>query len=138
MKNNSIVLVCVTPQISCEKLICCGKELADKLNCELCVVTALKKEENPKTISNALKILNNLSNMCGCNIDIIYSNRAAESLGTYINKVNPCHILIGNPVEGGRFFEEFMSNLYNAPVSIVGNNKQILYTLPSANFELIH
>lgn len=138
MENNLIVLVCITPQLSCEKLICCGKELAGKLGCELCVVTALKKEENPKIISNALKILNALSKVTECNIDIIYGNHSAKTLGSYINKVNPCHILIGNPVEGGRFFEEFMSNSYNAPVSIVGDNKQILYTLPTTHFEVIH
>ncbi len=138
MENTSPVLVCVTPQLSCEKLISCGKELANKLKCGLCIVTALKKDETAKNISNALKVLNTLSKICECSIDIIYSNNAAKSLGTYINKAKPCHILIGNPIEGGRFFEEFMSNQYSAPVSIVNSEKEILYTLPASNFEVVH
>lgn len=138
MKNTSPVLVCVTPQLSCEKLISYGKELSSKLKCELCVVASLKKDETAKNISNALKVLNTLSKISESNIDIIYSNNAAKSLGSYINKVNPCHILIGNPIEGGRFFEEFMSNQYSAPVSIVNGEKEILYTLPASNFEVMH
>ncbi len=138
MNNLEPVLVCVTAQLSCEKLINRGKELAEKLGRPLRVVTVLNKEGNAKEKSTALKNLNALSKKSKCNIDIVYSENAAQSLGFHINKINPCHILIGNPIEGGRFFEEFMSNTYTAPVSVVDSEEKIIYTLPSANFEAIH
>lgn len=138
MNNLGPVLVCVTAQLGCDRLINSGKELAKRLARPLRVVTVLSKEGNAKEKSNALKILNILSKKTQSDIDIIYSDNASQSLGIHINKLNPCHILIGNPVEGGRFFEEFMSNTYNAPVSVVDNEEKIMYTLPSANYEAIH
>ncbi len=132
----SPVLVCITAQLGCEKLIKYGEELSYKLNRELYVVTVLKKESSAKIKSHELKILNILSKKCRCGIDIIYSDNIAQSLNSHIIKIDPCHILIGNPVEGGHFFEEFMSNSYNAPVSVVNNAIGIMYTIPSNNFEM--
>ncbi len=137
MKNSEPVLVCVTAQLSCEKLINRGKELASRLNRPLYVVTVLSKDGCAKEKSIAIKNLNTLSKQTQCNIDIIYSENIAQSLGHHINKINPCHILIGNPIEGGRFFEEFMSNIYKAPVSVVNSEEEIMYTIPSPTFEII-
>lgn len=138
MKISEPVLVCVTPQLSCDKLINMAKEFAEKLNRPLYVVTVLKKNGNANKKSNEIKNLNSLSKRTQCNIDIIYSDNVAQSLGYYINKAEPFHIFIGNPVEGGRFFEEFMSNIYRAPVSVVNSDDEIIYTLPSSTFEAIH
>ncbi len=137
MKNLGPVLVCVTAQLNCERLINSGKELSQRINRELYVVTVLNKDDSAKEKSDALKTLNALSKKTDCSIDIIYSDNVAQSLGVHINKVNPCHILIGNPVEGGRFFEEFMSNIYRAPVSVVNGDDEIMYTIPSPAYESI-
>ena len=68
METTSTVLVCITPQLSCEKIITYGKDMAQKLNSELCVVSAIKKDPAAKKVSEALKILNALSKKCSCNI----------------------------------------------------------------------
>jgi len=135
MKNFGPVLVCVTAQMSCERLIESGKDLAERLNRELYVVSVLDKDGDANEKSKALKILNALSKKTDCGIDIIYSDNVALSLGVHINKVNPCHILIGNPMEGGRFFEEFMSNVYKAPISVMNTENEIVYTVPPTVFE---
>lgn len=137
MEFSNPVLVCVTAQLSCARLINSGKELSQRINKPLYVVTVLSKDSDAKEKSRALKTLDALSRKTDYNIDIIYSNNVAHSLGVHINKINPCHILIGNPVEGGRFFEEFMSNVYSAPVSVISGDDKIMYTIPSPAFETI-
>lgn len=137
MNISNPVLVCVTAQLNCERLINSGKELSQHINKPLYVVTVLNKESSAKEKSAALKTLNILSKKTGCSIDIIYSDNVAQSLGIHINKVNPCHILIGNPIEGGHFFEEFMSNVYSAPVSVVSGDDKIMYTIPCEAYEMV-
>ncbi len=129
MAKENPVLVCVTAQLSCEKLIKAGLELSQKLNRELVVVTVQNKNADAARRAQDLKALNQLSKSTGCSIDIIFSEHITQSLASYIHKIDPCHIFIGNPDSSGHFFEEFMSNVYEAPVSVV--NDKVIYTLPA-------
>ena len=68
------IVACVTAQISCEKIISAAMDLSKKLNCKLIVVTVQKAKEDAKIRANSLKILNTLSKITGCNIDIVYGD----------------------------------------------------------------
>ncbi len=136
MPKANPVLVCVTAQLRCEKLIRAAEDLAAKLNRELTVVTIQPKNAEPQQRARDLKCLNTLSKLCDCDIDIIYSDHVTTSLAAYINRCEPCHILIGNPDTKGAFFNEFMSNHYCAPVSVV--DEKIIYTLPAYQFDAAH
>ena len=74
MNSINPILVCVTAQLSCQRLINSGKELSERINKPLYVVTVINKESSAKEKSAALKILNSLSKATGCSIDIIYSD----------------------------------------------------------------
>ncbi len=129
MDENNPVLVCVTAQLRCENLIKVAADLAQKMNRALKVVTIQAKNAQPQQRARDLKCLNTLSRLCNCNIDIIYSDNITIGLASYINRCEPCHILIGNPDKNGKFFTEFTANNFGVPVSVVGD--KILYTLPA-------
>lgn len=135
MSGKNPVVACITAQLSCKNIIEAGRELAEKLNCGLTVVTIQKREEDAERRARDLKILDSLSKLCDCDISIIYSNTPVTSLSSYVNKINPCHILIGNPNSESSFFNNFIAAVNSAPVSVVNN--KILYTIPAKELDVL-
>lgn len=123
------IVACVTAQISCEKIISAALDLSKKLNCNLTVVTVQKAKEDAKIRANSLKILNTLSKITGCNIDIVYGDNPKNALVSYIHKLSPQHIFIGNPDPNTSFYKEFISAL-PWPISVV--NETTVYTIPAS------
>lgn len=134
MSLKAPVVACITAQLSCKNIIEAGKELANKLNCGLTVVTIQRREEDAERRARDLKILDTLSKICDSDISIIYSNNPVVSLSSFVNKCNPCHILIGNPNSESSFFNDFLAAV-SAPVSVVNN--KILYTIPPKEFDVM-
>lgn len=122
------IIACVTAQISCENIISAAKDLSKKLNCNLCVVTVQRAKEDAKVRANSLKILNKLSKITDCSIDIVYGDNPTKALISYIKKLSPQHIFIGNPNPNTSFYKEFISNL-PWPISVV--TETTFYTIPA-------
>ncbi len=123
------IVACVTAQISCEKIIGAALDLSKKLNCKLYVVTVQKAKEDAKIRANSLKILNTLSKITGCSIDIVYGDNPKNALVSYIHKLSPQHIFIGNPNPNTSFYQEFISSL-PWPISVV--TETTVYTIPAS------
>ncbi len=121
------IVACVTAQISCKSIINAATELSKNLNCKLCVVTVQKSKEDAKYRANSLKTLNKLSKITDCNIDIIYSDNPKNALVSYIHKLSPQHIFIGNPNPNTSFYKEFIAAL-PWPISVV--TETTVYTIP--------
>lgn len=122
------IVACVTAQISCKSIINAATDLSQKLNCKLCVVTVQMAKEDAKIRANSLKILNKLSKITGTSIDVVYSDNPKTALISYIHKLMPQHIFIGNPNPNTSFYQEFISAL-PWPISVV--NETTVYTIPS-------
>lgn len=129
------IVACVTAQISCKTIIFSALELAKKLDATLYVVTSQTKKEIAVKRAGSLKILNKLSKITEQSIDIIYSDSPQTALASYINRIEPCHVFIGNPDPNAPFYKEFLANVKNSPISVVGEN--IIYTIPSNNINKI-
>lgn len=123
------IVACVTAQISCEKIIGAALDLSKKLNCKLHIVTVQKAKEDAKIRANSLKILNTLSKITGCSIDIVYGDNPKNALVSYIHKLSPQHIFIGNPNPNTSFYQEFISSL-PWPISVV--TETTVYTIPAS------
>ena len=123
------IIACVTAQISCKNIISAALDLSNKLKCNLLVVTVQKTKEDAKVRANSLKILNTLSKITGCNIDIVYSENPNAALVAYINKLSVQHIFIGNPNPNTNFYKEFISAL-SLPISVV--TETTVYTIPAS------
>lgn len=123
------IVACVTAQINCEKIIGAALDLSRKLNCKLYVVTVQKTKEDAKIRAKSLKILNTLSKITGCSIDIVYGDNPKNALVSYIHKLSPQHIFIGNPNPNTSFYQEFISSL-PWPISVV--TETTVYTIPAS------
>lgn len=123
------IVACVTAQINCEKIIGAALDLSRKLNCKLYVVTVQKAKEDAKIRAKSLKILNTLSKITGCSIDIVYGDNPKNALVSYIHKLSPQHIFIGNPNPNTSFYQEFISSL-PWPISVV--TETTVYTIPAS------
>ena len=126
---HSPILVCITAQLSSVNLIEAAKDLSNKYKRKFCVVTILRKTSDAKTRAKNLKILNKISKQCNCNIDIIYSDTVSLSLANYVNKLNPYHIIVGSPDSTTTLFNDFVSNVYDVPISVC--TEKIIYSLPT-------
>ena len=125
----SPILVCITAQLNSVKLIEAARDLGNKYKREFCVVTILKKTSDAKTRAKDLKILNKISKQCNCDIDIIYSDTVSLSLANYVNKLNPYHIIVGNPDNTTTLFKDFVANVFDVPISVC--TEKIIYSLPT-------
>ena len=131
----SPILACITAQYSSVNIIKSTQDLAKKYKREIVVVTILNKTAQAKNRAKDLKVLNKISKECNCDIDIIYSDNIALSLANYVNKLNPYHIVVGSPDGKSTLFSDFISNIYNVPVSIC--TEKILYSLPTYSKEFV-
>ncbi len=113
------IVACVTAQISCKEIIYAASKLAKLIDANLIVVTSQKDKAEAKCRANDLKVLNKLSHITGCDIDIIYSENPTTALVSYINKLKPYHIFIGSPKVDRTFYNYFVNNSNSVPISIV-------------------
>ena len=132
---NSPILVCITAQLNSVNLINSAKELSKKYKRDFAVVTILKKTADAKSRAKDLKILNKISKECNCDIDIIYSDTVSKSLANYVNKLKPYHIIVGSPDSSTTLFKDFVSNIYDVPISVCTD--KIMYSLPTFSKEIV-
>ena len=112
------VIACVTAQISCKEIINAALKLAKQIGANLIVVTAQKDKEKANKRACDLKVLNKLSSITGCDIDIIYSENPTIALVSYVDKLNPYHIFIGMPTADRAFYNYFANEYNSVPISI--------------------
>ena len=113
------VVACVTAQLSCKEIINSASKLAERIGGKLIVVTSQKDKMEAHRRACDLKVLNELSCTTGYDIDIIYSENPTFALVSYIKKLKPYHIFIGNPKVDKTFYNYFINEYNSVPISIV-------------------
>ena len=98
MAENETVLVCVTDQMSCARLIGRGAELARENGCALRVLHVRTREKtmmgNPD-ISSALNDLYRLSREAEAEMEIISSPEVEDTICQYAQKYRAFHVVLG-------------------------------------------
>lgn len=130
MFKNDLILVCVTAQDSCIEIINKGKEFAEKYGAVLEVVTIQPKKMDAQRRAEDMKCLQSLSKITECQITIIYSDNVLHSLSSYINKMEPMHILTGQQGIESEFVIK-LSMLCDAPISMITKDSTV-FTLTNA------
>lgn len=115
MKN---VMVCVTQQKNCERLIKYGHEFLGESEGELYIIHVAHyqfKFLGNKQEGEALEYLYEKALEYGANLTVVRSNHVAETLVDLIDKNNISHVILG---QSGKIKTEFsVSNDFEAKIS---------------------
>lgn len=123
------VMVCVTQQRTCERLIKRGAALSEKLKGELYVIHVAKEGVNflgNKREGDALEYLFNISKGVGANLTVIRSNDVVKAIIDYAENNNIKHIVLGQSPEDNRedgIIAHLQDSLENCETLIIPENE---------------
>lgn len=122
-----MVLVCVTDQASCARLIKAGRSLADILSVPLKVISVRPRRSDGWLASEELEYLFTLSKQLDAEMIIRFHDYAAEAVADYIEKSDIRAIIVGEPPQPGQsvFITSLESRFANLPVICVKDDGQM-------------
>lgn len=100
MINNNNIMVCVTGQKNCERLIKFGEKMANDLNGKLYVIHVAKTGTNflgNPDESEALEFLYQISNNAGADMAVLRSNNITETIVNFALENKISHAVLGEP-----------------------------------------
>lgn len=104
MKEKGSVLVCVTAQADCERLIRAGYTMADEQNLPLKVCSVLPRESALKPQPEVLERLYRQARDYGAEMTLYFNDNPAITAAVYAKKINAQNIVVGFPKDGGSPF----------------------------------
>jgi len=122
-----MVLVCVTDQASCDRLIKAGRNLADILSVPLKVISVRPRRSGDWLASVELEYLFNLSKLLEAEMIIRFHDYAAEAVAGYIEKNEIRAVIVGEPPQPGQsvFITSLEDRFINLPVICVKDDGQV-------------
>ncbi len=125
MNENGCVLVCVTDQIGCQRLIRTGKSLADKGGLPLKVVSVLPVQKVSRHTAEVLQALYDIACRNQAGMEILFNDSPALTVGVYARQCGAKQVVMGMPDFSTSEFIETIRKLYpELPLVIVGNEGQ--------------
>lgn len=125
MNHNQNVLVCITQQKTCERLIRKAAELNNKVRGDLFVIHVAKNEWNflgNVKEGEALEYLFGISKSVGANLSVLRSEKIVETIVGFAKDNKIGYIVMGESPSDHKenhFFNELKSILYNIDFSII-------------------
>lgn len=125
MNTIKSILVCVTQQKTCERLIRKAAELSDEYRCELYVLHVAKENwnflDNSKE-SEALEYLFGISKSVGANLTVLKSDQIIQSIFRFAidNKIG-CIVMGDTPSDHkeNRFYNELKNLLNGVEIKVI-------------------
>lgn len=96
-KKKSSVLVCVTGQYDCDRLINAGFEKAVDLGTELRVLCVHTPVSNCSLLSDEIEYLYQTAKKLGADMTIAFNNNAPQTAADFAKKINAKIIVTGIP-----------------------------------------
>ncbi len=96
-KKKSAVLVCVTGQYDCDRLINAGFEIAVDLKTELRVLCVHTPVSNCSLLSDEIEYLYQTAKKLGADMTIAFNKNAAQTTADFAKKMNAKTIVTGMP-----------------------------------------
>ncbi len=132
MKQDRIVLVCVTAQESSENLVKAGKLLSDRYGAALEVVSVLpiSKNENPAQ-PEILEKLYQTAKSEGGDMAVYFSDDPIITVSAHIAKRKPLTLVVGFPGEkSNNFISTIHLLLPDIPISMIAKDGTAYNILP--------
>ncbi|ABN54284.1 MAG TPA: universal stress protein UspA [Hungateiclostridium thermocellum] len=125
MSSPQNILVCVTQQITCERLILKAAELRNELKGELFVIHVAKNEwnflDNIKE-GEALEYLFKISKSVGANLSVLKSDDIVQTIVNFAKENKITHIVMGespNDHKENNFYNELKRLLSNVEILVI-------------------
>ena len=116
------VLVCVTVQKECERLILAGKRLADNGNIALKVLHVMQPDASPlgnPDAQEALNALYGLSRKAGAEMTLLYNADVRAAIVDFAHQVNAVCVVVGSDRQGGWAMAEALEELLDDNITIM-------------------
>lgn len=134
MSKNACVLVCVTSQPDCERLIRAGQKIAEEQRAPLQVVSIQWAEECFQPNSEVLEHLHQQAKMVNAEMTIYFNDSPAITAAVHAVKENAVNIVMGFPKENSAHFVEDVHMLApDIPISMVDCDDKIYQMIPAAS-----
>lgn len=91
------VLVCVTGQYDCDRLIEAGFDRAEELNCELHVFCVHTPKNDLTYFSEEIEYLYRTATRLGADMTVMFSDNAPKCTADFARKINAMHLITGVP-----------------------------------------
>ena len=132
-----IVLVCVTDQIKCDRLIRSGRLIADSFLLDLKVIN-VDTSAGGKSAGLGIEHLYRISSQYGAEMTVYYHHDSLESVRNYIKLNDIAHIVTGVPssLDGSPFIEGLIAAFPKIPLTIVSEAEQF-YLAQSTPYSMI-
>lgn len=116
------VLVCVTVQKECERLILAGKRLADNGNIALQVLHVMQPDASPlgnPDAQEALNALYALSRKAGAEMTLLYNADVRAAIVDFAHQVNAVCVVVGSDKQGNWAMAEALEDLLDDSITIM-------------------
>ena len=116
------VLVCVTVQRECQRLILAGKRLADNAAIPLHVLHVMEPDAAPLGNPDAQEALNSLyalSREAGAEMTLLYDADVRAAIVNYAHQVNAVCVVVGSDKQGNWAMAEALEDLLEDSVMIM-------------------
>lgn len=134
MSKNACVLVCVTSQPDCERLIRAGQKIAEEQHAPLQVVSIQRAEECFQPNSEVLEHLHQQAKAVNAEMTIYFNDSPAITAAVHAVKESAVNIVMGFPKENSAHFVEDVHMLApDIPISMVDSDNKIYQMIPAAS-----
>ncbi len=128
------VLVCVTDQLSCERLIRAGAALAEEYGVPVRVLSILPEGLVSKQTASVLQNLYDIASSLGAEMTFYFNNEPALTAAVHASQNGAIHIVSGTPgADSNLFIETVKGLLPELPMSLVDADGR-LFTFPAIAF----
>ncbi len=125
------VLVCVTDQPSCHRLIMAGKTIAEQYGLPLQVVSVLPPRLVSDKTAQALQTLHNISSKQGADMTVFFNESPAVTIAVHARQCGAVHLVSGTPgADNTMFLATLRELLPEIPLSLVDTDGQLI-TFPA-------
>ncbi len=129
--ENTCVLVCVTDQLSCVRLIKKGRELADEQQAKLKVISVLPPQEVSAHTAQTLQALYNIACLHQAGMEILFDSAPAIAVSVYASQVNACALVAGAPDnQSGEFIEMLHALCPQIPLTVMEKQGHCFVLMP--------
>ena len=95
--KKSSVLVCVTGQYDCDRLIESGFKLAAEQDCDLHVLCVHKPDGIPSSLSDEIEYLYRTAKRLGADMTVAFNDKAPQCAADFASRINAKHLITGIP-----------------------------------------
>ncbi len=133
--KSSCVMVCVTPQQSCQRLIEAGARIAREENLPLSVISVFKESNGfNANEGGALEELFQCTKKFNANMDVFFNNSPALVVAVAAKKYRAVTLVTGFPAEGSSgFIARIHEILPDLPITMVDENSCEYKIVPVEN-----